>query len=121
MNSKINSCCMSTTSYVLLLTEMYGYLELLREHHGQLDDETQTMFLAQSMQGCEELLHLVNNVLDAARSDFHSTIPQLTDVSVSAIVREVLALFKSRQDQDYHIAVEIPEDLTVRADQQHLR
>ena len=47
------------------LTEVYGYLELLTAYQGQLDSETQAQFLVQAKEGCQELIVLINQVLDA--------------------------------------------------------
>lgn len=103
------------------LTEIHGYLDLLREYHGQLDAARQATFINHAVHGCEELQCLVNNVLDAIWGDFQGKAPQCVDLSVATVVREVLDLFEPQKRQEYHINLEIPEMLTVRADQQYLR
>lgn len=100
------------------LTAIHGYLELLQEYHGQLDAIRETTFINLAVQGCEELQQLVNNVLDTLRGDFQGKEPQFEVFSVVTVVRESIDLFEPQKRQDYKIAVEIPEDLTVRADRQ---
>ena len=102
------------------LTEIQGYLELLQVHHEQLDATVQATFIDHAVHGCEELLHLVNDVLDAIRGDVQGKAPQCEVLSVAAVVRQILDLFEPQKRQDYHIDLEIPEALTVRADQQYL-
>ncbi len=102
------------------LTELRGYLGLLQEYHGQVDTTTQAIFLNHAAHGCEELEHLVNNVLDAIRGDFQGRTPQYADIPVAMVISEVLDLFEPKKRQDYRIDLEIPEVLIVRADQQYL-
>ncbi len=102
------------------LTEIQGYLDLLREYHGQLDTTTQTTFLNHAARGCEELRCLVNNVLDAIRVDLLGRVPQCADLSVATVAGQVLDLFEPKKRQDYHIELEIPETLTVSADEHYL-
>ncbi len=49
------------------LTEVYGYLELLIEHHREIDGNLRTTFLSKASDGCRELMLLVNTVLDQYR------------------------------------------------------
>ncbi len=101
------------------LTAIHGYLELLQEYQGQLDDARQATFIGLAVQGCEELQQLVNNVLDAIQGDVQGIAPQFEVFSVIAVVSEVIDLFEPQKRQDYQIIVEIPETLTVKADRQY--
>jgi signal transduction histidine kinase len=102
------------------LTQLYGYLELLAEYNGQIDDATQMMFLKRAIGGCEELQILVNDVLETVRTDNQPQKPRLQDVLVNQAVKDVLELFDLRTVQDYELQIAISETLMVRADPQYL-
>ncbi len=103
------------------LTTIMGYLELLNDHQGQLDDTLQATFLNQIGQGCQELMSLVEGILDTAQVGQEVSSPQGEVVSVAHIVHEALAACDPRIRQDYCLQVDVPEQLTVWADQHHLR
>ena len=102
------------------LTEINGYLNLLSEYNGQLNAETQATFLGHAVHGCEELLHLVNNVLEAIRGDVHEKATLLESLSVDRVVREVLDLFEPQKRQQHDLKLDISEQLAIRADRQYL-
>ena len=103
------------------LTEINGYLNLLTEYREQIDEETQITFLQHAVHGCEELLHLVNNVLEAIRGDFHEKATLLEPLSMDRVVHEVLDLFEPKKRQQYVLKLDIAEDSAVYADRQYLR
>lgn len=103
------------------LTEVYGYLELLTEYQGQVDEVTQMTFLKRAIGGCEELQMLVNDVLETVRTDNQPQVPHLQEISVKQAVKEVLDLFDLRTVQSYQVQIVIPEPLMVKADPQYLR
>ena len=102
------------------LTEIHGYLDLLNEYKGRIDDTMQTTFIRHAVHGCDELLRLVNNVLDAIRGDIARKVPQFEVLSIAEVVYEVLEIFGTQKRQEYSITIDIPKGLTVRADQQYL-
>lgn len=103
------------------LTEIHGYLNLLTEYREQIDEETQITFLDHAVHGCEELLHLVNNVLEAIRGDVHEKAVLLESLCVEHVVQEVLDLFEPQKRQQHVVKLDIPEHLAVKADQQYVR
>lgn len=103
------------------LTEINGYLNLLTEYREQIDEETQITFLHHAVHGCEELLHLVNNVLEAIRGDFHEKAALLERLSVDRVIHEVLDLFEPKKRQQYVLKLDIAENIAVQADRQYLR
>ncbi len=103
------------------LTTIMGYLELLNDHQGQLNDTLQATFLNQIGQGCQELMSLVEGILDTAQVGQEVSSPQGEVVSVAHMVQEALAACDPRIRQDYCLRVDVPEQLTVWADQHHLR
>jgi len=102
------------------LTEINGYLNLLSEYHGQLNEETEVTFLSHAVHGCEELLHLVNNVLEAIRGDVHEKTVLLESLSVDRLIREVLDLFEPQKRQQHDLKLDIPENLAIEADRQYM-
>ena len=102
------------------LTEIHGYLDLLTEYRGQLDESLQNTFIDHAVHGSEELLQLVGNVLDAIRGDAFRKAPQFEELSMAQMVNEVIALFEPNKQQEYDLTVHIPEALVVRADRQFL-
>lgn len=102
------------------LTAVYGYLELLQGFGGPLDAVTQATYLTRATHGCEELLHLVGNILDTVQGDSPGRAPHCEDLSVATVVRDALDLVDPQKRQAYSFALEIPETLTVKADQDYL-
>ncbi len=103
------------------LTAIVGYFELLNDYQGQLDDTLQATFLNQIGQGCQELMILVEGILDATQVGQEVSSPQGEVVSVAHIVHEALAACDPRIRQDYCLHVDVPERLTVWADEHYLR
>jgi signal transduction histidine kinase len=103
------------------LTEVYGYLELLSDSPGHLDAATQATFLSNAKSGCQELMRMVGEVLDATQARSEVKPPQLEVCSVAQIVQDVLHHLDPREAQAYDLHLEIPEDVTVWADQHYVR
>jgi signal transduction histidine kinase len=102
------------------LTAIYGFLDLLREYHGQLDSTMELTLINQAVYGCEELQQLVNNVLDTLQGDFKEKEPTSDVFSLAMVADEVINLFEPQKKLDYHISLVIPEDLFVLADRQYV-
>ena len=103
------------------LTEVSGYIELLSDHHGHLDTAAQATYLNYVKEGCQELTLLVNQVLDATQASDKVNPPQIEACSVVQVVREVLEHLDPRDKRDYRLHLDIPEHLTVWADQHYMR
>lgn len=103
------------------LTQVYGYLQLLEEFHHTLSSEKRAMFLSQSVQGCEELLLLITNLLDVSRTEREMKPPQMEELLLARAVDELLDQFDPQQREKHPVHLEIAEDLEVVADPQHLR
>ncbi|HEY6539933.1 MAG TPA: HAMP domain-containing sensor histidine kinase [Ktedonobacteraceae bacterium] len=102
------------------LTEIHGYLDLLTEYRGQLDEAMQNTFIDHAVHGSEELLQLVSNVLDAIRGDIFRKEARYEELSMARMVNEVIALFEPNKQQDYNLQVRIADSVMVRADRQFL-
>ncbi len=103
------------------LTQIYGYLQLLEEYHDTLSSEKRATFIRQSGQGCEELLLLVNNLLDAAHTEREMKPPQMEELLLVVAVHELLDQFDPQQQEEHPVRLDIADDLLVSADPQHLR
>ena len=103
------------------LTEVYGYIELLKIRRGELDDNMQTIFLQKALDGCEELMSLINNVLDATHASSEVQLPQQEVFSIAPVVRDVVDHLDPREEQEHTFLLDVPESLTVWADEQHVR
>ncbi len=103
------------------LTQVYGFLELMIDYHGQLDAELQMTFLNRAKYGCQELIYLVNSVLDATRASSDVAAPRMTQVQVASLVHEVIDSLDPRQKQGYTFQATLPDSICVMADQQYLR
>lgn len=103
------------------LTQVYGFLELLNTYREQLDATMQAMYLKKAMEGCEELMLLITNVLDATQIKSGGNSSQCEEVPVVQVVREVLDHFDPQTQQAYTIHLDISEQLSVWADKQFTR
>ncbi len=103
-----------------LMTSVYGYLELLHEHCGRLDEATQELFFAQAIKGCEEFQVHVNVVLNTLKLGNNARPLTFETLSVSQVVTAVIDLFDPAKKHDYNIEHAIPETLFVHADRQSL-
>jgi signal transduction histidine kinase len=102
------------------LTAIYGFLDLLREYHGQLESSMELTLINQAVHGCEELQQLVSNVLDTLKGDFKEKASTSEVISLASVACEVVNLFEPQKRQDYHINLDIPETLFVMADKQYV-
>ena len=103
------------------LTQLHGYLELLCEHRGQLEDDTQALFLHHALQGCEELTLLVGSILDAAQASRGVRPPRCQALSVSQVIQDALSLLEPQTLTAYLIQLDAPGELAVWADAQQTR
>ena len=102
------------------LTALSGFLQIINDFRSQLDESTITSFLARSLENCQELTLLVNEVLDVLQFG-HETKPiQAEALSIHAIVREVIAQLGPRKEQEYQLELNIPEGLMVWANRKYL-
>jgi signal transduction histidine kinase len=102
------------------LTEIYGFLQLLYEHNGQLDTSTQTYFVEQAIHGCEDLLSLFTTILDASRLGNTALSIHLEKLYIHPVIQNIIEQCDPHEIEDHPIDLEVPESLTVCADPQYL-
>jgi signal transduction histidine kinase len=103
------------------LTSVVGYVELLQMHQEKVDAETHARWVDEVKQGCDQLELLTNSILDAAQVDHDRQHLHLEPMPVAPIVHKVLASFDPREVHAYAIRLDLPEYLTVWADQHALQ
>ena len=106
------------------LTAVHGYLELLAEHGGSISRQQQQEFLQKARRGCDELVLLLNNVMDASRLEIEAGLrpAHLQQVDVEEEVRGVIDLIEPQLMQERRdVHVYIPHKLFVKADPVRLR
>ena len=103
-----------------LMTSVYGYLELLHDHHGRLDAETQELFFEQAINGCEEFQVHVNVVLNTLKVGNNARPLSMETLSVAHVVTAVLDLFDPTKKHGYTIEQNLSDTLFVQADRQSL-
>jgi signal transduction histidine kinase len=101
------------------LTTMQGNLELLQLGSIQLPSREVT-FLQNALESCEELTLVVNNALDVTSIDGGRT-PHYENLSIAAVVRDVLEQINPRKVAAYQIHIDICEEMVAWADLQFLR
>jgi len=106
------------------LTAVQGYLELLENYHSTLSPQQLAEFLDKASRGCEELVLLLNNVMDASRLEIEAGIRRasLERVFVCEVIEHVVDLIVLQATQEKRdIKVLVPPQLAVRADPTRLR
>jgi len=106
------------------LTAVQGYLELLAEYDASLPPEQRQEFLQKARRGCDELVLLLSNVMDASRLEVEAGIrPAYVErVSVQDIIQSVIDLIEPHLTQEQReVHLNIPARLFVLADPARLR
>lgn len=103
------------------LTELRGYIELLREHHERIDTATQMQFLDHASHGCNELEQIVDMVLQAACLDQAIQATQCEEVNVVSAVRAVLDNNILQALPHHVVQVSIAEELVVWVDRKQFQ
>ena len=123
---KLKDQFMVTASHELRtpLTAVQGYLELLENYHAVLPTEQQHEFIQKASRGCDELVLLLNNVMDASFLELEANIHTgyLERVGVREVVATVIDLIAPQATQENReIRISIAPHLTVKADPTRLR
>jgi signal transduction histidine kinase len=96
------------------LTQIDGYLELLSEYQGRIDETTRATFIQRAKDGSQELLLLVNTILDALRVESEIQPPCLEVVDLWQVVHQVCKQFPLKEEQASRLCIDIPASLAVR-------
>lgn len=123
---KLKDQFMITASHELRtpLTAVQGYLELMAQFGDTLPAEQRQEFVQKAQRGCDELVLLLHNVMDASRLEIDAGIrsAHMECVSVPEVVRSVIDLIEPQltyEQRELHFS--IPDHLAVQADPARLR
>lgn len=103
------------------LTTLHGYLSLLHERQDKLDLPLQSIFIANALDGSEELQDLIVNVQDALESEAQVRPPQWESFLLPPLIRETLETFDAETREGYKIELVIPDLFIVQADRKLLQ
>ena len=106
------------------LTAVQGYIELLAQFDEQLPSEQRRDFLQKARRGCEELVVLLGNVMDASRLEIEAGIRPalLKRVSLQETVESILVLIEPQITQEQReVFIHIQPRLFALADPPRLR
>jgi signal transduction histidine kinase len=106
------------------LTAVQGYLELLAEYDASLPPDQRQEFLQKARRGCDELVLLLSNVMDASRLEVEAGIrpAYMERVSVQDIIQSVIDLIEPHLTQEQReVHLQIPPHLFILADPPRVR
>jgi len=106
------------------LTAVQGYLELLVQYGDTLPPDQKQEFLQKAQRGCEELVLLLSNVMDASRLEVEAGIrpAHIERVSIQEIIHGIIELIEPQvKKENRAVYVHIPAKLFVFADPGRLR
>src|SRR5579885_3338109 len=104
------------------LTAVQGYLELLGDYGDTLDERSKTRFIQNARRGCDELVLLLGNVLDATHLDVEKITLKSGPVYLAQsaqLILEILEPIIVREKRT--VEVQIPAELLVWVDELRLR
>jgi signal transduction histidine kinase len=104
------------------LTAVQGYIELLSEYNLLLTPEARGDFIEKAHRGCDELVLMVGNIMDASRVEIDAENIRLSPVPLADSVRHILEILEGmtkRENRTMH--VDISSALFVMADDLRLR
>jgi len=96
---------------------LLGALEILRDSGSEMDEQTTHELIVNLYETSERTYHLLENLLEWARSQQQSVKTSPTMLAISELVAETVELFHSSAEQkNITISIDIAEDLTAYAD-----
>jgi signal transduction histidine kinase len=106
------------------LTAVQGYLELLAQYDDILPPAQRQEFFQKAQRGCDELVLLLGNVMDASQLELETGLrpAHIERVSVREMIQSVVDLIEPHTvQQRREVRLDIPVHLTVQADPGRLR
>lgn len=106
------------------LTAVQGYLELVAEYDETLLPAQRQEFLQKARRGCDELVLLLGNVMDASQLELESGLrpAHVERVPVREMIQSVVDLIEPHLTQERRkVYLDIPAHLSVQADAGRLR
>jgi signal transduction histidine kinase len=104
------------------ITAIQGYIELLSNYHGTLDEKTKLRFLANARRACDELVLMLGNVMDASRLDQEHVALKLGPVKTLESVQTILEILEPIISREKRVvSVRIPSEDILWVDELRLR
>lgn len=106
------------------LTAVQGYIELMAQYDEILPPDQRRDFLEKARRGCEELVVMLGNVMDASRLEVEAGIRPalLKRVAVQETIESILILIEPQLKQEERpLYVNIPSRLFIQADPARFR
>lgn len=104
------------------LTAVQGYIELLANYDASLTPEIRADFVAKANRGCDELILMVGNIMDASHVQIDAQNVQLSRIPLAEPVQHVLEILEAMiKYENRVIEVDVAPDLYVMADHMRLR
>jgi len=106
------------------LTAVQGYLELLAQYDGVLPPDQRREFFQKAQRGCDELVLLLGNVMDASQLELETGLhpAHIERVAVREMIQSVADLIEPHTvQQRREVHLDIPAHLSVQADPGRLR
>jgi len=104
------------------LTAVQGYIELLQNYNNRLSLEERSDFIAKAQRGCDELVLMVGNIMDASRVQVDVEEVRLGSVSLATSVLHVLEIMDGMTRREgRRVEVDVPNNIVVMADELRLR
>jgi two-component system, sensor histidine kinase and response regulator len=96
---------------------LLGALELLRDSGSDMDDEATHELIVNLYETSERTFHLLENLLEWARSQQQSVKTVFRSLAMADLIRETVDLFSSTAEQKgINMSVAVPDDLFAYAD-----
>jgi len=104
------------------LTAIHGYIELLAGYGETLSPERRAEFITKAERGCDELVLLIENIMDASRVQVDADSINLQQVHLVEAVRHVSEILEGvTRKQKRTIRIDIAAHIYVMADELRLR
>lgn len=98
-------------------TGLLGALEMLRDTRADMNEEETHELIVNLYESSERTYHLLENLLEWARSQQQTVTPVPRPLSLRSLARETLDLFHAAADQkEITVHVDVPDELTAYAD-----
>ena len=99
------------------LTAVLGYLELLAQYYETLDKATSADFIAKAHRGCNELMLMVNNIMDANQMQFTIDKTKMESIALNEAITYIVEMLDGIAKRGRRaVSVAIPDNLFVKAD-----
>lgn len=98
----------------------YSAADSMLRYYDQSDEERNKQFLKIIMQRLSYLSGMIENILSMSMERFKTMKLNIEDVKLRPVVKDISSMMELKADKPVDIDIDIPDDLSVRADSLHL-